>query len=113
MIAVSIAYTALEDVVKPGVRWRFALTFGFGLIHGLGFASTLAGLLPPTDVVVPLLCFNLGVEIGQLSVVVVALPLLWYLVHEVGAARYRRYFLPSLAAPIFFVGLAMVVDRVM
>ncbi len=113
MIAVSIAYTALEDVVKPGVRWRFALTFGFGLIHGLGFAATLAGLLPPTDVVVPLLCFNLGVEIGQLSVVVVALPLLWYLVYAVGAARYRRYVLPMLAAPIFFVGLAMVVDRVM
>jgi len=109
VIAVSISYTALEDVVKPNVRWRFALTFGFGLIH----ASTLSGLLPPTDVVVPLLCFNLGVEIGQLSVVVVVLPLLWLLVHEVGAARYRRYFLPALAAPIFFVGLAMVVDRVM
>jgi hypothetical protein len=90
MIAVSIAYTALEDVVKPGVRWRFALTFGFGLIHGLGFAATLAGLLPPTDVVVPLLCFNLGVEIGQLSVVVVVLPLLWYLVREVGAVRCGR-----------------------
>jgi hypothetical protein len=113
MIAVSIVYTAAEDIVKPDVRWRFALTFGFGLIHGLGFASTLSALLPPRDVVVPLLCFNLGVEIGQLSIVAVVLPLLWLLVHEIGAARYRRYFLPSLAAPIIFVGLAMVVDRVM
>src|SRR5262249_40423934 len=53
MIALSIAYTAIEDIVRPDVRWRFALTFGFGLMHGLGFASVLARLLPPHDVVVP------------------------------------------------------------
>ncbi len=112
VIALSIAYTAAEDVVKPDVRWRFALTFAFGLIHGLGFASTLAGLLPPTDVVVPLLCFNLGVEIGQLSIVLVVLPVLWLVARKIGAARYRRYGLPMLAAPIFVIGLAMVIDRV-
>jgi hypothetical protein len=112
MIAVSIAYTAAEDVAKPDVKWRFALTFAFGLIHGLGFASTLAGLLPPNDVVVPLLCFNLGVEIGQLSIVLVVLPMLWVGARRIGAARYRRYALPALAAPIFLVGIVMVVDRV-
>lgn len=113
VIAASIAYTAVEDVVKPDVRWRFVLTFAFGLVHGVGFAGTLAGLLPPTDVVVPLLCFNLGVEIGQLSIVLVVLPLLWLAARKIGAARYRRHVLPLLAAPIFLVGLAMVVDRVM
>jgi len=112
IIALSIAYTAAEDVVKPDVRWRFALTFGFGLIHGLGFASTLAGLLPPTDVVVPLLCFNLGVEIGQLSIVLVVLPVLWFAARVLGAQRYRRFVLPALAAPIFAVGIWMVIDRV-
>jgi len=112
MIAVSIAYTAAEDVVKPDVKWRFALTFGFGLIHGLGFAATLAELLPPTDVVIPLLCFNIGVEIGQLSIVLVVLPLLWLVARKIGAARYRRYVLPVLAAPIFLVGIMMVIDRV-
>ena len=64
MIALSIAYTAFENIIKPDVPWRFYLTFGFGLIHGLGFASTLSVLLPPSGVIVPLLCFNLGVELG-------------------------------------------------
>jgi hypothetical protein len=112
VIALSIAYTAAEDVVKPDVRWRFALTFAFGLIHGVGFASTLAGLLPPTDVVVPLLCFNLGVEIGQLTIVLVVLPVLWLVARKIGASRYRRYGLPVVAAPIFVAGVAMVIDRV-
>jgi hypothetical protein len=112
LIALSIAYTAAEDVVNPAVRWRFALTFGFGLIHGLGFASTLQELLPPSDVIVPLLCFNVGVEIGQLSILVVVLPALYGLAWLVGADRYRRIVLPLLAAPIFLVGIAMVIERV-
>jgi hypothetical protein len=112
LIAVSIAYTAAEDVAKPDVRWRFALTFAFGLIHGLGFAATLSELLPPTDVVVPLLCFNLGVEIGQLTIVLVVLPILWLGARRIGAARYRRHALPALATPIFLIGIAMVVQRV-
>jgi hypothetical protein len=112
LIAVSIAYTAAEDVINPAVRWRFWLTFAFGLVHGLGFAGQLAILLPPTDVVAPLLCFNLGVELGQLSIVAVALPVLFVLVRKIGAARYRRIALPILAAPIFLVGVLMVVERV-
>jgi len=45
VIAASILYTAIENVILPDVRWRFALTFGFGLVHGLGFASVLDELL--------------------------------------------------------------------
>lgn len=112
LIAASIAYTAAEDVVKPDVRWRFVLTFAFGLVHGLGFAATLSELLPPTDVIVPLLCFNVGVEIGQLTIVLVVLPVLWLAARKIGAAQYRRYALPLLAAPIFVIGVAMVVQRV-
>lgn len=111
-IAASIAYTAVEDVVAPAVRWRAALTFAFGLVHGLGFASVLAELLPPRDVVVPLLCFNVGVELGQLTVVAVALPALLALARLVGAARYRRFVLPALAAAIFLLGAAWLVERV-
>lgn len=112
VIALSIAYTAAEDIVRPDVRWRFSLTFAFGLVHGLGFASSLATLLPPTDVVVPLLCFNIGVEIGQLSVVIVALPGLYGLTRLLGADRYRRVAMPALATVIFLIGLAMVLERV-
>jgi hypothetical protein len=112
MIALSIAYTALEDVVKPDVRWRFALTFGFGLIHGLGFASVLARLLPPHDVVVPLLAFNVGVELGQLTIVCIALPTFALVCRALGAERYRRVFLPIAAAVIFALGLIWIVERV-
>ncbi len=97
VIAGSIVYTAIENIVHPAVRWRFALTFGFGLIHGLGFASALAELLPPSDVVVPLLSFNIGVELGQLSLVIVALPLLWLLVRVVGTLHYRRLVMPAIS----------------
>jgi hypothetical protein len=112
VIAVSIVYTAVEDIVKPDVRWRFFLTFAFGLIHGLGFAGTLAELLPPSDVVVPLLCFNAGVEIGQLTIVAVVLPLLYLVARVMGAARYRRYALPVVASAIALVGLEMLIARI-
>jgi hypothetical protein len=62
------------------------LAFLFGLIHGLGFASVLRELgLPTKGLLASLLCFNLGVELGQLTVVLAVLPLL------VGLARWRRY----------------------
>lgn len=112
LIALSIAYTAAEDVVRPDVRWRYGLTFAFGLVHGLGFAATLAELLPPRDVVIPLLCFNLGVELGQLTVVMGALPVFYGICRAVGGQRYRRVVLPALAGFMFLVGLAMVVERV-
>ncbi len=76
-IAVSILYVAATSLRKnaPDHRWR--VTFGFGLVHGFGFASVLESAgLPPHDLVVPLLAFNLGVEAGQLVAVAAALPLL-------------------------------------
>lgn len=111
LIAVSIAYTAAEDVVRPDVKWRYGLTFAFGLVHGLGFASTLAELLPPRDVIIPLLCFNIGVELGQLSIVLVALPVFYGLARLVGGERYRRSVLPGLAGIIFLLGLTMCIER--
>ena len=111
LIAASIVYTAIEDVVRPDVRWRFVLTCAFGLIHGLGFASMLEELLPPSQVVVPLLSFNLGVEIGQLTVVVVAIPVLWAIARLAGAERYRRFVLPVLAAPLVVVGAQWLIER--
>lgn len=111
-IAASITYIAIEDIVKPDVRWRFALTFAFGLIHGLGFAGTLGELLPPRDVVVPLLCFNTGVEIGQLTIVLGVLPIIYFLCRVLGAERYRRYLMPMIAGAIAVAGLMMLIDRV-
>jgi hypothetical protein len=111
-IAASIVYTAVEDIVKPDVRWRFFLTFGFGLVHGLGFAGTLSELLPPSDVVVPLLCFNVGVEIGQLTIVALVLPILYVVARLFGAAAYRRYVLPVVAGTIGLLGIQFLIERI-
>lgn len=112
LIAASIAYTAIENVMRPDAPWRFALTGLFGLVHGLGFASMLEELLPAQHVLVPLVSFNVGVELGQLTVVLVALPVLWAIARLVGAERYRRIALPVAATPLVVVGLAWLVDRV-
>ncbi|MBV8760801.1 MAG: HupE/UreJ family protein [Deltaproteobacteria bacterium] len=111
-IAASIAYTAVENIVKPDVPWRFYLTFAFGLVHGLGFASTLAVLLPPSGVIVPLLCFNLGVEIGQLTIVVVALPVFYVAARALGAPAYRRTVMPAISVGIFVLGAVWLIERV-
>ena len=70
-IALSITYIALENVVMKDLRpWRYAMVFAFGLLHGLGFAGVLRKVgLPPSEFVTALLGFNLGVELGQLTVI--------------------------------------------
>lgn len=111
-IAASIVWTAAAAAIRPGARGGWAVAFGFGLMHGLGFARMLTPLLPPGDVVVPLLCFNVGVELAQLTIVVVALPVTWVLARAIGAAAYRRYALPAFAAVLGALGLVWLIERV-
>ena len=67
---------------------RWALAFAFGLVHGFGFASVLSDLgLPDGSKLLSLLGFNLGVEIGQLTLVALFLPAAWLLRH---GKLYRR-----------------------
>jgi len=82
LIAASIVYVGLENLVRqqPPPRWK--LTFGFGLIHGFGFAGALRELgigASGLAVALPLGSFNLGVEAGQIAVALVTLPLFWAL----------------------------------
>lgn len=112
VIAASIVFTAVADILRPEARWRLATAFGFGLMHGLGFARMLAELLPPGDIVVPLLCFNVGVEIAQLTVVAVAVPAVWFLARAIGAPRYRSVALPALATPLIIFGTIWLIERV-
>jgi hypothetical protein len=111
VIAASIVYVAIENLVRPDPPRRYLVTFGFGLVHGLGFASMLAPLLPPEGVVLPLLAFNVGVELGQLALVAVCLPILLGLVRVMGAARYRRHALAVGAAALGSLGLIWLVER--
>ncbi len=78
-IALSIVVTALGLVF--GRRWSpdWRVAFGFGLIHGLGFAGLLTELLQGAALVVPLVAFNLGLEMAQLLLVAASLPLLLWL----------------------------------
>lgn len=71
MIALSIAYVAIENLVHAELRsWRIALVFAFGLLHGMGFAGVLQELgLPRSEFLTALLAFNVGVEAGQLAVI--------------------------------------------
>lgn len=71
LIAASIAYVAVENIVSPKLtRWRPMLVFGFGLLHGLGFAGYLRRFnIPEDDFLTGLLSFNIGVELGQLTVI--------------------------------------------
>jgi hydrogenase/urease accessory protein HupE len=80
LIAASIVYVGLENILRRGVENRWMLTFGFGLIHGCGFATALRDLgigANGMSITVPLLSFNLGVEIGQLAIAAVMLSLIW------------------------------------
>ena len=74
LIALSIVYVAVENLFTDGLsRWRPFIIFGFGLLHGLGFASVLAEFGLPEGTFVPaLIGFNIGVEVGQLAVIGVA-----------------------------------------
>ena len=71
LIAASIVYVAVENVFFQRMTpWRTVVVFGFGLLHGLGFASVLGEIgLNPARFVTGLIGFNIGVELGQLSVI--------------------------------------------
>jgi hydrogenase/urease accessory protein HupE len=83
LIAASIVFVGVENIVRRDEpRWRWALTFALGLVHGFGFAGALkeAGLgAGGAPLLVPLFSFNLGVELGQVALAAVLLPLLWKL----------------------------------
>ena len=74
LIAASIVFVAVENITSRGLSpWRPAVVFGFGLLHGLGFASVLGEFgLPEAQFIPALIGFNIGVEIGQLTVVALA-----------------------------------------
>jgi len=83
LIAASIVYVGIENLMRDvqGSRWK--LTFGFGLVHGLGFATVLRDLGIGTNgqgaIALPLASFNAGVEIGQMAVAALLVPVFWWL----------------------------------
>lgn len=74
LIALSIAYVAVENIFVHKVSaFRLPLVFGFGLLHGLGFATVLTEFgMPTDDFIAALVAFNVGVELGQVAIVLAA-----------------------------------------
>jgi HupE/UreJ protein len=101
LIAMSIVYMALENIVGGStVNRRWMITFGFGLIHGFGFSFALRQSLQfaGSHLLTSLLSFNLGVELGQLLVLVLLIPMLDLLFRYVVAERMGTIILSALVA---------------
>jgi hypothetical protein len=110
LIALSIAAIAAENLMAHGFHWRRPLiVFGFGLLHGLGFAGALGALgLPATDLAVSLVGFNLGVEAGQLVVVAA-------LLGTIGWWRQRPWYRARVVVPgsivVGLIGVYWTIER--
>lgn len=119
LIAATIAFVAIENLVLSDMpRWRPLIVFAFGLVHGLGFAGFFGQLgLPPGQFWSALIGFNLGVEIGQLSVVAAAFALAWTLRRRLARAgrevAYRRYVVLPASALIGAIGLIWTASRLL
>jgi len=112
LIAASIVFVAVENIFARKLNpWRTFIIFGFGLLHGLGFASVLAEFGMPSNGFIPALVgFNVGVELGQLAVIAIAFFAvgLWF--------RNKTWYRPVVAVPasvaIAIVGAGWFVERV-
>ncbi len=110
LIALSVLLAALNNLLPVLRSGRWKLTFAFGLIHGFGFASALKDLgLSKAALAGPLLMFNLGVEVGQLTIVAVFVPLAWGLRKQ---AWYPRWVLGAGSVLIALLASAWLVERV-
>jgi len=112
LIAASIVYVAVENIFTARLHaWRVFIVFGFGLLHGLGFAGVLNEIgLPRAEFLTGLISFNVGVELGQLTVIVLA-----FLAVGLGFRNrpwYRQRIVVPASAVIALVGLYWTVERV-
>jgi hypothetical protein len=107
-IALSIVYIALENLFVKSFNRRWLVSFFFGLVHGFGFANVLRELdLSRSGLVASLFSFNIGVEIGQVAIVALLLPLLWL----VKTKRFYGLIIKSASAVILILGLVWFYQR--
>jgi hypothetical protein len=100
LIAASIVYMALENIVGANVKRRWLITFGFGLVHGFGFSFALRQTLQfaGSHLLTSLFSFNIGVELGQLLVLAIVLPALELTFRYAVAERMGTIILSALVA---------------
>nr|WP_262908863.1 HupE/UreJ family protein [Hymenobacter translucens] len=112
IIALSILFVAIENIFADRLNpWRIVIVFGFGLIHGMGFAGALTELgLPRKSFFESLIAFNVGVELGQVSVILLA----WALVGRWTADKiwYKRRVVVPVSIGIGLIAAYWTVERV-
>ena len=111
VIALSIMYVALENIFSPKLKpSRIGVVFLFGLVHGMGFAGALGHLgLPKNAYLISLIMFNVGVELGQLTVILIA----WFLLAKWFGDKpyYRKRIVIPLSVIIAVVALYWTIQR--
>src|SRR5205823_8900044 len=100
LIAISILYMALENIVGSSIERRWIITFAFGLVHGFGFSFALRETLQfaGSHLLTSLLSFNVGVELGQLLVLILLIPALQLLFRYAVAERMGVIILSAIVA---------------
>jgi len=100
LIALSIVYMAFENIIGPRFQRRWIIAFAFGLVHGFGFSFALRDTMQfaGSHLLTSLLSFNIGVELGQLLVVLVAVPVFSFLFRRVVEERMGTIILSALVA---------------
>jgi hypothetical protein len=108
-IALTVAVAALNNLKPVLTRRVWIAAFAFGLVHGFGFANVLKDLgLAHASLLIALLGFNVGVELGQLAIVAVVMPLLW---RARGARAYQRVALPAASLAVLIVASGWFAER--
>lgn len=112
IIALSIVFIAIENIfVKDIKSWRIIIIFIFGLVHGLGFASVLNDLgLPKSEFATALITFTVGVELGQISVILLA----YYIIGKWFSTKqwYHQRIVVSASLMIAVIALYWTVERI-
>ncbi len=113
LIALSILYVSMENILSPRLKAsRIGIVFLFGLVHGMGFAGALGQLgLPPNAYLLSLVMFNVGVELGQLTIILLAYFLMarWFR----NRPWYRKAFVIPISTVIAVVAGIWTIQRIL
>lgn len=111
IIALTIVYVAIENIMKKELKAsRLLLIFAFGLLHGMGFASALAEIgLAKNQFVLSLLMFNVGLELGQIFIIILSLGILRFIQMQFSISWSKLVFPVSIF--IMCIGMYWVVER--
>lgn len=110
VIALSVVLAALNNIFPIVSHRVWTVAFGFGLIHGFGFANVLANLQLPTEILaIALFSFNVGVELGQIAIVAVFFPIIFFLRKK---SFYQAIILRLGSVVIALIACGWIIDRV-